>query len=55
MWCVSLPLAAAASFIFHAPVWVVYLCITLEDPLKMSLGLLRLKSGKWLYHVTGKD
>jgi putative MATE family efflux protein len=54
MWCVSLPLAAAASFIFHAPVWAVYLCITLEDPLKMFLGLLRLKSGKWLYNVTEK-
>jgi putative MATE family efflux protein len=53
MWTFSLPLAALASFAFHAPVWVVYLCVCSEDPLKMLLGLWRLKSGKWLRDVTG--
>ncbi|GHU57784.1 MATE family efflux transporter [Spirochaetia bacterium] len=52
MWLVSLPLAAAATFIFHAPVWLIYLLITMEDPLKMILGIWRLKSGKWLNNVT---
>ena len=52
MWTVSLPIAAAASFVFSAPVWVVYLCIVLEDPLKMILGIFRLRSGKWLHNVT---
>ncbi|MDR0761181.1 MAG: MATE family efflux transporter [Treponema sp.] len=54
MWCVALPLAAAASFIFHAPVWIIYLCIVSEDPLKMLLGFQRLRSGKWLHNVTGR-
>jgi Na+-driven multidrug efflux pump len=52
MWCLTLPAAAVAGFVFHAPVWVIYLCIVLEDPLKMILGLWRLKSGKWLHNVT---
>jgi putative MATE family efflux protein len=52
MWCFSLPLAAVASFAFHAPAWLIYLCICTEDPLKMILGFWRLKSGKWLHNVT---
>jgi Na+-driven multidrug efflux pump len=52
MWLITLPLAAAASFIFHAPAWGLYLCLCTEDPLKMGLGLWRLKSGKWLHNVT---
>jgi putative MATE family efflux protein len=52
MWCFSLPLAAVASFVFHAPAWLIYLCICTEDPLKMILGIWRLKSGKWLHNVT---
>jgi Na+-driven multidrug efflux pump len=55
MWCVALPLAAAASFVFHAPVWVIYLCIVSEEPLKMLMGSLRLRSGKWLHNVTEKS
>jgi putative MATE family efflux protein len=54
MWAVSIPLAAAASFIFHAPVWAAYLCICVEDPIKMSFGLWRLKTGKWLHNVVDK-
>jgi putative MATE family efflux protein len=52
MWLISLPLAAAAAFLFHFPVWLVYLLIIIEDPLKVTLGLWRLKTGKWLNSVT---
>jgi putative MATE family efflux protein len=52
MWIVTLPLAAAASFYFNAPVWIIYLCIMAEEPLKAILGLWRFKTGKWLHHVT---
>jgi putative MATE family efflux protein len=54
MWVVALPLAAAASFIFNAPIWAIYLCINIEDPIKMILGLWRLKTGKWLHNVVAK-
>ncbi len=52
MWILALPLAAAASFIFHAPIWIIYLCLATEEPLKMFIGLARLRSGKWLNNVT---
>jgi putative MATE family efflux protein len=52
MWLLALPLAAAASFVFGAPVWVIYLCISAEEPVKMFLGIWRLRSGKWLHCVT---
>jgi putative MATE family efflux protein len=52
MWTVALPLAAAASFVFHAPVAVIYLCLNIEEPLKAVLALWRYRSGKWLHNVT---
>ncbi|MDR1900140.1 MAG: MATE family efflux transporter [Treponema sp.] len=53
MWAAALPLAAAASFLFNAPVWVIFLCVNVEEPLKMLLGLWRYRTGKWLHNVIG--
>jgi putative MATE family efflux protein len=52
MWAVSLPLAAAVSFFFQAPVWLIYVCIGTEEPIKMFVNLWRFRSGKWLHNVT---
>lgn len=52
MWVVALPLAAIAAFILRSPVWIVYLCVLSEEPLKMIIGAWRLRSGKWLNSVT---
>jgi Na+-driven multidrug efflux pump len=52
MWTVALPLAAAASYFFHAPVWVIFICINSEEYLKVILGLWRFRSGKWLRRIT---
>jgi putative MATE family efflux protein len=52
MWTVALPLAAAASYFFHAPVWVIFICVNSEECLKVILGLWRYRSGKWLRQVT---
>jgi putative MATE family efflux protein len=52
MWLLALPAAACASFVFHAPIWLIYLCVMSEDAFKMLLGFWRLKSGKWLHNVT---
>jgi putative MATE family efflux protein len=53
MWAFALPLAALAGFVFHAPVWVLFICVTSEECLKVILGIWRLRSGKWLRNVTG--
>jgi Na+-driven multidrug efflux pump len=52
MWAIAIPLAAASTFIFHAPVWIIYACLIIEEPFKMLLGLWRFKTGKWLHNVT---
>jgi putative MATE family efflux protein len=52
LWFAAIPAAALASFVFNAPVGIIYLCIIIEDPLKMILGLWRCKTGKWLHNVT---
>ncbi|GHT56726.1 MATE family efflux transporter [Spirochaetia bacterium] len=52
MWTVALPAAAIASFVFHAPVWFIYLLIFAEEPFKFFVGLWRYRSGKWLHNVT---
>jgi putative MATE family efflux protein len=52
MWTFALPLAAAASYFFHAPVWVIFICLSSEEYLKVILGLRRFRSGKWLRRVT---
>ncbi|GHU81876.1 MATE family efflux transporter [Spirochaetia bacterium] len=53
MWGFSLPLGAAANFIFHAPVWLIYLILCSEDVFKMFFGSWRLGTGRWLHDVTG--
>jgi putative MATE family efflux protein len=52
MWLVTLPLMFIGGFVLHAPVWVLYLFIGIEAPLKASLGFWRFRSGKWLRNVT---
>jgi putative MATE family efflux protein len=52
MWVISLPSAAAVSFFFQAPIWLIYLCVLSEEPLKFFTGLWRYRSGKWLRDVT---
>jgi putative MATE family efflux protein len=54
MWAFALPLAAAAAFVFKAPVWTIFLCLNSEECLKVILGIWRLRSGKWLRNVTGE-
>lgn len=52
MWIVSLPLGFFAVNLRHLPFWAVFLCVHSEDFFKTIMGLLRLKSGKWLHDLT---
>ena len=52
MWLLSLPLAALAGLVFHWGILPVYLCISLDNVVKLFLGLRRLRSGKWIRDVT---
>jgi len=52
IWLFTLPMMAFTGFVLGAPVWVLYLFVGLESPLKALVGIWRFKSGKWLRNVT---
>ena len=52
MWLLSLPLAALAGLVFRWGILPVYLCMSLDNVVKMFLGLRRLRSGKWIRDLT---
>ena len=52
MWLFALPLAALAAFVLRAPVWLIFICMMSEHPVKAAIGFLRYRSGKWLHYVT---
>lgn len=51
MWIIAIPLSYIISFTHFSFVWLIYATIMSEEPLKLILGLFRLKSGKWLHCV----
>jgi putative MATE family efflux protein len=52
MWLVALPLGAVAAFTLKTQIWVIYIALMMQEPLKVFAGLWRLRSGKWLNRVT---
>ncbi|AGT42576.1 MATE family efflux transporter [Treponema pedis] len=51
LWIISVPLAFYLSVYTAFPSWFIYLCLFADEPIKASIGLLRLKSGKWLHRI----
>lgn len=52
MWLIAIPLAFFVSTHTALPPWFVYMCLFSEEPLKLLLGVWRIRSGKWLHSVT---
>lgn len=52
LWCVGVPLAAFLGLILEVPPYVVYVAIGIEELTKLSGGLLRVRSGRWIHRVT---
>ncbi|QSH92682.1 MATE family efflux transporter [Treponema medium] len=52
MWLIAIPLAYFISVYTAFSPWVIYMSLFSEEPLKLLLGLWRIKSGKWLHSVT---
>ena len=53
LWCVSLPLMVLLGLVLDAPIFLFCLVMAMESALKFPMGLLRLRSGKWIHDVTG--
>jgi Na+-driven multidrug efflux pump len=54
IWIVGVPLASLGAFIFHLPVYFVYLCVMSEEVTKFILGLYRYRSRKWINNLAGQ-
>lgn len=52
LWCFALPLAFLSGLVFRWGIFMVYLCISLDNVVKFFLGTWRLRSGKWVRDVT---
>lgn len=51
IWVVGVPLAFAGAFIFHLPVYWVYLLVMSEEISKWLLGVYRFFSRKWIHNL----
>jgi putative MATE family efflux protein len=51
IWVVGVPLAFAGAFIFHLPVYWVYLLVMSEEITKWLLGMYRFFSRKWIHNL----
>jgi putative MATE family efflux protein len=52
IWIVGVPLAAMGVFVFHLPVYWVYLLAMSEEVTKCCIGLGRFFSRKWIHNLT---
>lgn len=51
IWVVGVPLAFAGAFLFHLPVYWVYLLVMSEEITKWLLGVYRFFSRKWIHNL----
>lgn len=52
IWIVGVPMAYLGAFVFHFPVYLVYLCAMSEEATKWFLGINRYFSRKWINNLT---
>jgi putative MATE family efflux protein len=53
IWIVGVPLAFAGAFLFHLPVYWVYLLVMSEELLKWAFAMYRLVGRKWIHNLAG--
>jgi putative MATE family efflux protein len=51
IWVVGVPLAFLGAFVFHLPVYLVYLLVMSEELAKGIFGVRRYLSHKWIHHL----
>ncbi len=51
IWVVGVPLAFAGAFLFHLPVYWVYVLVMSEEITKWALGVYRFFSRKWIHNL----
>ncbi len=52
MWCFGVPLGFLAAFVFGAPIWLVYIIISLDEIVKLPAVYLHYKKNIWVKNIT---
>ena len=52
IWIVGVPMAYLGAFVWHFPVYLVYLCAMSEEATKWVLGIRRYRSRRWINNLT---
>lgn len=52
VWLIGVPLAFTGAFIFHWPVYLVYLLVMTEEIVKLGVGIWRFSSKRWVHRLT---
>jgi len=51
IWAVGVPLAFIGAFVFHLPIYWVYLLVMTDEVTKWIIGLYRYFSRKWIHNL----
>lgn len=54
-WLIGVPLAIVGAFVLHWPIWAVYALLSVEEAVRLALGLRRVGSGVWLRRLERGD
>lgn len=54
-WIVVMPLSLLASYVLHAPVWVVLACLESDQVLKCAVAVVKANRYKWIRNLTRGD
>lgn len=52
MWCFAVPLGFISAFVFGAPVWLVYIIISLDEIVKLPAVYMHYKKYIWVRNIT---
>ena len=47
-WGIGIPLGILGAFVFKLDIKIVYVLVSIEEIVRLSLGLIRVKSKKWM-------
>lgn len=46
-WCIGVPLAFLGAIVLHLPIYTVYILISMEEVVRLILGLIKVLKGNW--------
>ncbi len=55
LWGLTVPLGFIAAFVWHAPVWVIFICMKCDQVIKAFTSLWRLNGSRWIHNMTGQQ